>query len=84
MVAALFSPSKDPFLLSSLRVKFLKLMRNWARTGVSVVVDRGRGSTTTNYEGLMMRVRCDIKRVNTMVRTCSEVVVHCPGESDYF
>ena len=51
---------------------------------MSVVVDRGRGSTTTNYEGLMMRVTCDIKRVNTMVRTCLEVVVHCPRESDYF
>jgi len=50
---------------------------------VSVVVDRGRGSTTTNYEGLMMRVRCDIKRVNMMVRTCLEVVVRCPEESDY-
>jgi len=50
---------------------------------VSVVVDRGRGSTTTNYEGLMMRVTCDTKRVNTMVRTCSEVVVRCPEESDY-
>jgi len=43
--------------------------------GLSVVVDRGRGSTTTNYEGLMMRVACDTKRVNTMVRTYSEVVV---------
>jgi len=51
---------------------------------VSVVVDRGRGSTTTNYEGLMMRVSCDIKRVNMMVRTCLEVVVHCPEESNYF
>jgi len=50
---------------------------------VSVVVDRGRGSTTTNYEGLMMRVTCDIKRVNMMVRTCLEVVVHCPEGSDY-
>jgi len=59
-------------------------MWNWARTGVSVVVDRGRGSTTTNYEGLMMRVNCDTKRVNTMVRTCLEVVVHCPEESDYY
>ena len=53
------------------------------RLGLSVVVDRGRGSTTTNYEGLMMRVTCDTKRVNTMVRTCSEVVVRCPEESDY-
>jgi len=43
-----------------------------ARPGVSVVVDRGRGSTTTNYEGLMMRVICDTKGVNTMVRTCFE------------
>jgi len=50
---------------------------------VSVVVDRGRGSTTTNYEGLMMRVTCDTKRVNMMVRTCLEVVVRCPDESDY-
>jgi len=57
---------------------------NCARTGVSVVVDRGRGSTTTNYEGLMMRVSCDTKRVNTMVRTCLEVVLHCPEESNYF
>jgi hypothetical protein len=48
---------------------------------VSVVVDRGRGSTTTNYEGLMMRVSCDIKRVNMMVRTCLEVVVHCLGKA---
>jgi len=49
---------------------------------VSVVVDRGRRSTTTNYEGLMMRVTCDTKRVNMMVRTCLEVVVRCPEESD--
>jgi len=56
---------------------------NRARTGVSVVVDRGRGSTTTNYEGLMMRVTCDTKMVNMMVRTCLEVVVRCPDESDY-
>jgi len=51
---------------------------------VSVVVDRGRGSTTTNYEGLMMRVICDTKGVNTRVRTFLEVVVRCPEESDYF
>jgi len=43
-----------------------------AGTGVSVVVDRGRGSTTTNHEGSMMRARCDTKRVNTMVRTYLE------------
>jgi len=51
---------------------------------VSVVVDRGRGSTTTNYEGLMRRVTCYTKRVHMMVRTCLEVVVHCPKESNYF
>jgi len=32
--------------------------------GLSVVVDRGRGSTTTNYEGLMIRGSCDTKSVN--------------------
>jgi hypothetical protein len=51
---------------------------------VSVVVDYLGGSTTTNHEGLMMRGNCDTKRDNTMVRTCLEVVVHCPKESDYF
>ena len=35
---------------------------NYTRTGASVVVDRGRGSTTTNHEDLvMMRVSCDTK-----------------------
>ena len=43
-----------------------------ARTGVSVVVAYLGESTTTNCEGLMMRVTCDTKRVNTMVRTCLE------------
>jgi len=51
---------------------------------VSVVVAYLGGSTTTNYDGLMMRGSCDTKRVNTMVRTCLEVVVQCPEESDYF
>jgi len=45
---------------------------NCAGTGVSVVVDRGRGFTTTNHEGSMMRASCDTKGVNTMVRTCLE------------
>jgi len=31
-----------------------------------------------------MRVSFDTKRVNTMVRTCLEVVVQCPEESNYF
>ena len=57
---------------------------NCARTGVSVVVAYLGGSTTTNYDGLMMRVTCDTKRVNMMVRTCLEVVVQCPEESDYY
>jgi len=57
---------------------------NRARTGSSVVVAYLGGSTTTNYEGLMMRVSCDTKRVNTRVRTCLEIVVHCPEESDYY
>ena len=29
--------------------------------GLSVVVDRGRGSTTTNHEGLVMMVTCHSK-----------------------
>ena len=48
---------------------------NCARPGVSVVVAYLGGSTTTNHEGLMIRVTCDTKRVNTMVRTWLEVIV---------
>jgi len=41
--------------------------------GASVVVDRGRGSTTTNHEGSTMIVTCDTKQVNKIIRT--ELVV---------
>jgi hypothetical protein len=64
-----------PFLAVFFKGRFLEIhvesfSWKWARTSVSVVVDRGRGSTTTNYEGLMMRTSCNTKRVNIMVRTC--------------
>ena len=39
-----------------------------------VVVDRGRGSTTTNHEGLTMMVTCDTKQVNKVIRIELEVV----------
>jgi len=42
--------------------------------GLSVVVDRGRGSTTTNHEGLTMMVTCDTKQVNKVIRIELEVV----------
>ena len=67
MVASLFSSSKDPILLYSLKGGFPGIYAegfSWscARAGVSVVVAYLGGSTTTNYEGLMMRVSCDTKR----------------------
>jgi len=34
---------------------------NYVEIGLSVVVDRGRGSTTTNHEGLAMMVTCHTK-----------------------
>jgi len=34
---------------------------SYVEIGLSVVVDRGRGSTTTNYEGLVMMVTCHSK-----------------------
>ena len=72
MVAALFSSSKDPFPLffksKILEIHAESFSWNRARTGVSVVVAYLGGSTTTNYEGLMMRVTCNTKRVNTMVK----------------
>ena len=46
--------------------------------GLSVVVDRGRGSTTTNHEGLTMMVTCDTKQVNKIIRT--ELVVQRPRQ----
>ena len=53
--------------------------------GLSVVVDGGRGSTTTNHEGLVMIVTCNTKQVNKVVRTELEVVVQCPlGRSYYY
>jgi len=42
-----------------------RLYGNCTETGLSVVVAYLGGSTTTNHEGLMMRVTCDTKRVNT-------------------
>jgi hypothetical protein len=42
--------------------------------GLNVVVDRGRGSTTTNYEGLVMIVTCDTKQVNKVIGIELEVV----------
>jgi len=46
---------------------------NYVEIGLNVVVDRGRGSTTTNHEGLTMMVTCDTKQVNKIIRT--ELVV---------
>jgi hypothetical protein len=34
---------------------------SYVEIGLSVVVDRGRGSTTTNHEGLVMIVTCHLK-----------------------
>jgi len=49
---------------------------SYVEIGLSVVVDRGRGSTTTNHEGLTMIVTCGTKQVNKIIRT--EVVVQRP------
>jgi len=34
---------------------------NYVEIGLSVVVDRGRGSTTTNHEDLVIMVICHLK-----------------------
>ena len=46
--------------------------------GLSVVVDRERGSTTTNHEGLTMIMTCNTKQVNKVIRIELEVVVQRP------
>jgi len=46
-----------------------RLYGNCTKIGLSVVVDRGRGSTTTNHEGLTMMVTCGTKQVNKIIRT---------------
>jgi hypothetical protein len=57
---------------------------NYVEIGLSVVVDRGRGSTTTNHEGLAMMVTCNTKQVNKVIRTELEVVVQRCRESDCY
>jgi len=53
--------------------------------GLSVVVDRGRGSTTTNHEGLIIMVTCHSKTGQQDIRTELEVVTHCPRKrANYF
>ena len=56
---------------------------SYVEIGLSVVVDRGRGPTTTNHEGLTMMVTCDTKQVNKMIRT-ELVVIHYSRKSDKY
>jgi len=41
--------------------QFRGFFDSYVEIGLSVVVDRGRGSTTTNHEGLVMMVICHSK-----------------------